>query len=61
MVERRVMFPTRWVLEQASSRDEYRTSLESVLTDGNPAFFHVRIFDTEEDAVQDFERRVQRL
>ena len=55
------MRPTRVVLDKDSSREEYRTYLETVLRDGKVAFFHGRIFEDWDQAREAFDRRLKRL
>lgn len=55
------MLPARVVLDYNKEDGRYRTWLEVLPKEGEPQYFYGRFFDIEEDALRDFDLRVQRL
>ena len=60
-VDRRNILPVRVVLDRDAEGGEYRTFLEFTPKDCDPTFLNGRIFRDWECALEDFERRRQRL
>ena len=61
VVVRRNILPARVVIDRDSECGEYRTYLEIVPMDRDPTFLNGRIFKDLELAIEDFERRRERL
>ena len=61
LVVRRNILPARVILDRDAECGEYRTFLEIIPRDCDPTFFNGRIFRDLECALEDFERRSQRL
>ena len=61
VVVRRGMLPARVVLDRDAEFGEYRTYVEIIAANGDPAYSNGRIFKEEGLAIEDFERRRRRL
>ena len=61
VVVRRNILPTRVILDRDAECGEYRTYLEIIPSDCDPTFLNGRIFRDQELAIEDFERRRQKL
>ena len=55
------MVPSRVVLEYDESEGTFRTSVETFRSDSEAGFQYGRVFETEAEAVEDFQKRVERL
>jgi hypothetical protein len=55
------MLPARVVMEHNESDHSYRTYMETFSPAGEPGFMYGRYFYLEEEAAEDFNKRVRRL
>jgi hypothetical protein len=55
------MLPARVVLEHNEADQSYRTFLETITRDGEAHFQHGQYFAHEDEALEDFDKRLGRL
>ncbi len=55
------MLPARMVMDYRASNGAYRTFLETLTSSGEAGFQYGRFFETEAEALEDFQNRATRL